>query len=920
MNIMGGLLGFLSSALSIPITLLKNMFTEGMKMTMSYHKQGIAFAREAGLTLQQAQAYTKVLTERATDLGQKYGIAAEEVQKLERNLANATGRMMMLSNADAERFVQINKLVGEATAGRFSEEIIRNMGGQISTVEGAVSKAYATAAKSGLDASKFAERVAQSLSMANRLSFRNGINGVTRMVALSEKLGINMQSVESAAGNFMELDKAIQNAAHLQMLGGSAAVNFGNPLTAAYEANYDPEAFAKRMSDSLASYAQFDAKTGISHINGMNMDFVRGIAQAMGISVDDASRMAKKNAEVKYKENNFSSTLRSIAGNDAEMRDMLLNRSHIRNGQMYLTTSNGKEMKVSDLQRTEEGRRELQTMRSLSKMTDEEIMEQQAKTLISIDEQIKGIMTSLSGEFAKKLQDHIPKIQEYLKKTGNWLIENAKPIADNVGKLAKDVVDNLPKIIPTIEKIGGFIIKATDFLSRNWPLLLAAIVGKKVLGTVGGWMFGGLGFGSRAARRAASSGTGTGFWGRLGNGARAAGRSVSNGARAAGSAIASGVRSIGNALTSGAKSIGNSAVTGAKNIGGAIATGVKGILNFGSSVIKDSVTRFKDVKAGYQLYRGANGPGSGLGRASSLYKGMKLAGPISKLARGTGILNVGIAAVQGGIAIRNFSKNKAALDEALQSGQISQNEYNTSLRGIQDDRNKGIGGAVGAAALGTLGAAIGGPLGAIAGGFIGEKVGGFIGKNWNNITDGVKKAGQWFGENARKAGVWLGGRIKAGANAMVRSAKAFAANVKAGLRFVGSVGKSLFNASASVVRWAGNGIKAGAQRIATRITAKPVGGREYIYTPNSTSVSNVNGHQVTVKDFNVNITGTIKLDAGKYASSIDARQLLNDRAFVSSIKDMIKESINRDMNGGRFMNDISVRRGQTHAGSGVGRL
>lgn len=895
MNIMGGLLGFLSSALSIPITLLKNMFTEGMKMTMSYHKQGIAFAREAGLTLQQAQAYTKVLTERATDLGQKYGIAAEEVQKLERNLANATGRMMMLSNADAERFVQINKLVGEATAGRFSEEIIRNMGGQISTVEGAVSKAYATAAKSGLDASKFAERVAQSLSMANRLSFRNGINGVTRMVALSEKLGINMQSVESAAGNFMELDKAIQNAAHLQMLGGSAAVNFGNPLTAAYEANYDPEAFAKRMSDSLASYAQFDAKTGISHINGMNMDFVRGIAQAMGISVDDASRMAKKNAEVKYKENNFSSTLRSIAGNDAEMRDMLLNRSHIRNGQMYLTTSNGKEMKVSDLQRTEEGRRELQTMRSLSKMTDEEIMEQQAKTLISIDEQIKGIMTSLSGEFAKKLQDHIPKIQEYLKKTGNWLIENAKPIADNVGKLAKDVVDNLPKIVPTIEKIGGFIIKATDFLSRNWPLLLAAIVGNKVLGTVGGWMFGGGGFGPRFARRAASSSSGPGLW-------RRAGRRVLSGARAAGSKI-------GSSLRVGARA---NALEGLRYMRNQF-TGTRAA---GGGILKSVGAMFKTAKDSAGRFIGRTGRGAGYGL-------VKTSGALgAKLIKGANI--AGWAGLAG-----NLISDKLASSGKIKEG----GGLHTGLKIGSSALEYGALGATIGSIIPGVGTVIGGAVGGLAGAVKGwydsqakdyKGFGDFAKSKFASMKDGVSNIANSFVDGAKSVFTWTKnafGKIKGwlgfgnGNDDHVAKPKKYATGgmVYGGKPGVDSV-KAYLTPGERVLT------PQEARDYNSMVKAKPVGGREYIYTPNSTSVSNVNGHQVTVKDFNVNITGTIKLDAGKYASSIDARQLLNDRAFVSSIKDMIKESINRDMNGGRFMNDISVRRGQTHAGSGVGRL
>jgi hypothetical protein len=91
------------------------------------------------------------------------------------------------------------------------------------------------------------------------------------------------------------------------------------------------------------------------------------------------------------------------------------------------------------------------------------------------------------------------------------------------------------------------------------------------------------------------------------------------------------------------------------------------------------------------------------------------------------------------------------------------------------------------------------------------------------------------------------------------------------------------------------------------VKAKPVGEKEYIYTPNGNSTNGVT--ELTVRDINVNVNGTIKLDAGNFAKNIDINQLLNDSAFVSSLKEIIKNSINNDMNGGRFMNDNATLRG-----------
>ena len=91
------------------------------------------------------------------------------------------------------------------------------------------------------------------------------------------------------------------------------------------------------------------------------------------------------------------------------------------------------------------------------------------------------------------------------------------------------------------------------------------------------------------------------------------------------------------------------------------------------------------------------------------------------------------------------------------------------------------------------------------------------------------------------------------------------------------------------------------------VQAKPVGEREYIYVP--PKVQAPNGGSVTVNDFNINISGTIKLDAGNSQKSVSTQELLNDRQFVNSLKELIKQSINNDINGGRFMNDVAQMRG-----------
>ena len=506
-GILGQIMSLLGGGIAGGLKLVSNIFVAGAKMALQYHQEAIAFSREVGMSAKQAQAYTEVLTTRAKNLGEKYGIASEAVKELEKNLARASGRAMILTDADAERMIQINKLVGPETANRFTEEIMQGMGGQLETVEGAVSKAYATAAKRGLNAQKFSEKVAQNLSMANKLSFKNGVDGITKMTALSEKLGFNLQSVENAANKFMNLQDSIENAAKLSMLGGAAGAFGGNALDMSYEANYDPEAFTERMTKMLGGYAQFNEKTGMSKVNGMSMDFVRGIADAMGLDVGEATRIAKKQAEMKYKESKFGNRFGNL---NEEQRDLIMNKSYVKDGKLMINDMNGKPQDISGGQIPP---KLLEELEQFGRMDDRQLMEQQATTLISINEQIEGIKTAFSGHIAEAVSKHLPEIQNFIGEMGRTLMAHAPAIASNFEKLMTTALkpENVSKVMEFVKGFINFASWVTKFLTQNWGILLGAMFFNPILKGLRA-LFGAGGGGGASSAAAAGKGKGNHSW------------------------------------------------------------------------------------------------------------------------------------------------------------------------------------------------------------------------------------------------------------------------------------------------------------------------------------------------------------------------------------------------------------------------
>ncbi len=785
----GGALGYLN-------TLLMSGFTTATK----FHQEGIAFARELGMNAKEAQAYTEVLTERTERLAMKYGVAAEQVKELQRNISVATSRQLMLNDSQAEGFLQLNKLVGSSTVSKFTEEMMNGMGGQIDTVQGAVAKAYATAAKSGLNAQKVSEKIANNLNMANRLSFRTGIDGLTRMAMQAEKVGMNLSSIEGIADNFLEIDQAIENSARLQMLGGNAAIMGANPLDMAYEANYDPEALMDRVTKMARGAARFDAEKGIATVDPVMQDYLRNVAKTLGMSAEELVGSAKKQASNAFKEQNISASV--MAGLTQEQKDFLINKSNVANGKTTYTTTKGE---TYDLTKGDIVPQEvLKEMMKYEGKSDREIMEENARSLSSINEILTGIKESITAMFGSFITGMFPEFQGDLKNFGAWAKDNLEQTAKNIGEAVRGIYnwfkENKEPIKTVLSGIAGFL----KFATSKWEWLVAFLIGGKL------WkMLGNAGIASRGASGAASAPTS--IWGKA--------RQTYKGVRAH-SGMAGGTKW--NALKAASKTAGKTLLkTGGVSL-------VGGLAGAAGNYVTDKMAENGTIEKGGTAHTALKAASTGAEYAA-------IGATIGSVIPGVG---TGIGAGAGFIA------------GAIKGFWDAQKEKNTATSKANENKEFDMGGAIG----GSLGEPM--PIKAHGG----EAV----------VTP------QQF-------------------NKLFGMAETILATAPKQNQYT-----SILNSKSNVTTIIPQ---------QTTIQAKPVGEKEYIYTPKNNETSNVNGKAVTVKDFNININGTLKLDGGSSSKNLDIRELLNDREFVNALKDVVKTAINNDINGGRHMNDLAVMSG-----------
>ena len=942
----GTLRGTVGGALDYLNTLLKS----GFNTATQFHQEGIAFARELGMNAKEAQAYTQVLTNRTEKLAATYGVAAEQIKAIQRGISEATSRQLMLNDAQAEQFLQLNKLVGSSVTSKFTEEIMQGMGGQLETVQGAVAKAYATAAKSGLSAQKVSEKIAANLNMANKLSFRTGIDGLTRMAMQAEKVGMSLQSVEAVANNFLEIDDAISHAAQLQMLGGSAGAFGGNPMDMLYEANYDPEALQKRMTSMLGGYAQFDAKTGMASINGANQDFIRNIAKAMGIDTAEASRIAKKNAEVKFKESNIN--FGAYGNLTQEQRDFLINKSNVANGRTTFTTQDGKTIDLTSGQALDQ--KVLQEMMKYEGMSDSDIMKENARSLTSIDEKLKGIAASISAMFAKFLEGLFPKAVKDLDNIGEFAKNKLEPIAKNLGVAARGVYDWFKENKETVKTLASGVLGFLKFATEHWKILLTTLGTLKFLKFLGN--AGILGRGAVASSAAKSGGNiFKSLWG--------ASRDMNIGTRLG--------YQESRALGSGRIM---SAIKAPFKGFGALG-GTSKILTVGGAALGTGIGAYKAITADNAADRGA-----GIGTAAGTLIGTALGGPIG----------AAIGGFLGDFAGRFIGEHWGDITNTISTAWDGMSKWFEGVWGsvtnLWTDTTNWFKGAWGAVTNGWSN---------LTGWFKDkwDSVTNFFGKTITNFKEFIShpfdtvKSVLGFGEKHAEGGI-VGGSSYSGDKVLTRlnsgemvlnfdqqsrlfnaiknlsippipSVSNITNNSNANSRHtiqtrevtIQNIGGNKVNTFANNSRFSSvlndtsnvqnrwnrmyrvggnvqptsinnfgdyslidnrisNRVK-GVAPVPTKIEAKPVGEKEYIYTPKRTEASTVNGGTVTVKDFNININGTLKLDGGNSFKNINMNELLNNPQFVSAIKQMVQERINSDFNGGRFDNSPSVMRGLT---------
>ena len=910
---------FLGGLINSSYGIMKRAFTSAWGLAKSYDAMSVATSRHMGLTYRDNISYTQTLISRTRDLAAAYGITAEKAAALQDSVAKATSRAIMLSNTQAESLAAVSKVLGEQIASEFQNKVVTSLGGSIAASMNVAQDAYTRASRMGLSAVEYSTKIAQNLNLVNSLHFRSGVDGLARMTALSERLGFNMQSLSNVAEKFSNLETALPSAASLQALGGSFSVYGANPLSWMYASMGDAEQLTRMVSDLVKGQSTFNTKSGIAELGVASKQYLRAAAQQLGMSYDELANIANRQATEQFARSRVGNLFDNITNGDEEFKNYILNKVQWNDKvqKFELTTANGKTIDIEKLSQTSEGIEALRQEWKQSTMSDREAFIDAAQRITSYQERLEGINTMIGAMLAQKLMP-------FLELAKTFLFNNIQAITSVAAK-GISLLTNPSFWVATGKEIVALSLGGFASIVQNAVMWLLGPIGKGV--QLLGWLLDAIGFATNT------------------NWAQTLGKWLDG--RGLGVAMYKGVHSVLDAMAptnevnaqilntaSEIASLANAAykdvnkaweIASKQSVEGYNAT-LRTILesNKGERVYtKDaqlesidnrlaSIASSSESQLAEQIK--ANGE---IGKASTSLGTLKVEMPRddnqsdgSSLAAAISIAGIGVPFYFGKRLIKNNIRSLFAGKSSVKASPLPLARHGgESVGQLRAMAKRGVSMLGGLKGIGTgLGLGLGGAAISMGTDALVERdiINKYGAAHYGGSILGKGLAGAAMGSFFGPMGAAIGGLAGAAMGA-IDLYRQKSQEEQADKQRVSSVALARLGIS-QIYTQATEGYVPSSPYAAAfgspQVEAQATTGSQRYISPTS-SLSTMSSNRLELSDININISGTIRLEGGNNSRGLDINSLMKDQAFVTQIKDLIKDSINKGMNNGRAMKDAS---------------
>ena len=377
----------------------------------------------------------KELDELSNTIQQNFGLARGRVSEFKTAIADAAPELAKMGYTQQETADLIaDSMDGLKTSALLSTQTLTEMGA-VSKVTGLDVTELAEGFRSvGISMEKVGEQmkgvtnyarsvgmsvksistgVEQNIEKINLYNFDNGVQGLAKMAATSERFGLSMTNTFRIAEELFSPENAINMAAGLQRLGVASSALL-DPLRAMDLAQNDPEALQKEIVNLSKEFTTFNEKTGKMEILPGAQRRLREIAKELNI---DASEFAKMSIQAGDFDRKLSQIrMPSFAEGDQETKELIASMSQLDSS--GVATIQVKDMETGQI--SEKNVEELtpEDIADLKKANEEssQTIEQIAIDQLDITKQINATLQSgeLMGKFARATSPTMEKLTNFV--------------------------------------------------------------------------------------------------------------------------------------------------------------------------------------------------------------------------------------------------------------------------------------------------------------------------------------------------------------------------------------------------------------------------------------------------------------------------------------------------------------------------
>ena len=261
----------------------------------------VDMSRNIGMSNEQILDTINLISEAAVETA-AFNVRAYDLFETFKDITETIGRNLTIEPEVLKKASILTKTLEGFDAGAFADSFdtigmnLTDAMGKVDDTDNTMQDILDTGRGFGAVMKDFTKSIGEEMKLINTYGFHDGVEGLSRMVARSQVLGLSIERVKAMALDFLEPEKAIDFAAQMQVIGGAVG-DLTDPFKLMYMATNDLEGLHKAIADTAEAAVHFDKEKGKFSISPDQRRQLKAQADAMGMDYQELADTAIKAAK-----------------------------------------------------------------------------------------------------------------------------------------------------------------------------------------------------------------------------------------------------------------------------------------------------------------------------------------------------------------------------------------------------------------------------------------------------------------------------------------------------------------------------------------------------------------------------------------------------------------------------------------------